>query len=196
MKLIAASIVALLLGACASGTTKFQCPTPDGVTCKSVSEIYNLTDADGEAGLQDARNAVNASKSGASRSRRSKRKDREDAPVVIRAVPVVTIVDPGESFPVLEPARVLRVLVTAWEDGEGDLHAGGYVFSEIEARKWSLGEKHSRTALRVTPLQVETSALTHPNSKAVPGNKSTPSGRESVTSPSAKPDERMSDGGG
>lgn len=37
------------------------------------------------------------------------------------------------------PAKVMRIFIAPWEDEQGDLHMGGYVFSEVEPRKWSVG---------------------------------------------------------
>lgn len=36
------------------------------------------------------------------------------------------------------PAQVIRVYVAPWEDEQGDLHMGGYMFSEIAPRRWSV----------------------------------------------------------
>lgn len=39
------------------------------------------------------------------------------------------------------PAKVLRIYISPWEDEQGDLHMGGYVFSEVAPRKWSVGAR-------------------------------------------------------
>jgi conjugal transfer pilus assembly protein TraV len=54
------------------------------------------------------------------------------------------------------PAQVLRVWVAPWEDAHGDLHGAAYVYTEVEGRRWVLGEPAARTVSPVlTPLQVE-----------------------------------------
>jgi hypothetical protein len=54
------------------------------------------------------------------------------------------------------PARVMRIWIAPWEDSRGDLHAPGYVYTEIESRRWTLGApaELERTAL-IRPLQIE-----------------------------------------
>lgn len=58
------------------------------------------------------------------------------------AVPVATTVAApvaprGESY--RQPAKVMRIFITPWEDEAGDLHMGGYVLTEVEPRRWSVG---------------------------------------------------------
>ena len=54
------------------------------------------------------------------------------------------------------PAQVMRVWIAPWEDSRGDLHAPGYLYTEIEPRRWSLGApaEPERDAL-IRPLQIE-----------------------------------------
>lgn len=37
------------------------------------------------------------------------------------------------------PAQVMRILIHPWVDDAGDLNMGGYVLTEIEPRRWSVG---------------------------------------------------------
>ncbi len=39
------------------------------------------------------------------------------------------------------PARVMRIWIAPWEDSRGDLHAPGYLYTEIEPRRWALGAR-------------------------------------------------------
>jgi conjugal transfer pilus assembly protein TraV len=54
------------------------------------------------------------------------------------------------------PAQVMRIWIAPWEDSRGDLHAPGYVYTEIEPRRWTLGApaEVERTTL-IRPLQIE-----------------------------------------
>jgi len=54
------------------------------------------------------------------------------------------------------PAQVMRIWIAPWEDSRGDLHAPGYVYTEIEPRRWTLGApaERERTTL-IRPLQIE-----------------------------------------
>lgn len=40
--------------------------------------------------------------------------------------------------PFLTRPRLLRILVTPWQDTEHDLHAGGYVYIRMEESQWVL----------------------------------------------------------
>lgn len=63
---------------------------------------------------------------------------------------------PEGPVPIRLPAQVLRVWIAPWEDGHGDLHAPGYVYTEVVPRRWSLGEPAASIATqRITPLQVQ-----------------------------------------
>lgn len=77
---------------------------------------------------------------------------------VASPVVVPTHADPGASAgrgdmvirtarnePFRTPAQVMRIYIASWEDESGDLHMGGYMFSEIEPRKWNVGIRHVDT---------------------------------------------------
>jgi hypothetical protein len=61
-----------------------------------------------------------------------------------------------DPVPLRAPAQVMRVWIAPWEDSRGDLHAPGYLYTEIEPRRWTLGapaEPDRDTLIR--PLQIE-----------------------------------------
>jgi hypothetical protein len=63
---------------------------------------------------------------------------------------------PEDPLALRVPARVMRIWIAPWEDSRGDLHAPGYVYTEIEPRRWTLGaqaERNRETLVR--PLQME-----------------------------------------
>ena len=54
------------------------------------------------------------------------------------------------------PARVMRIWIAPWEDSRGDLHAPGYLYTEIEPRRWALGAPaEAERATLIRPLQIE-----------------------------------------
>jgi hypothetical protein len=58
--------------------------------------------------------------------------------------------------PIRVPAQVMRIWIAPWEDTRGDLHAPGYVYTEIEPRRWTLGVPGAGATERlVRPLQIE-----------------------------------------
>ena len=64
-----------------------------------------------------------------------------DAPRMIPANRQEMVVRTAREEPFREPAKVMRIYISPWEDEQGDLHMGGFVFSEIAARKWSVGNR-------------------------------------------------------
>ncbi|WP_440986229.1 TraV family lipoprotein (plasmid) [Xanthomonas sontii] len=40
-----------------------------------------------------------------------------------------------------EPAKIMRIYVAPWQDEEGDLHMGGHIYTEVEPRKWRIGQR-------------------------------------------------------
>ena len=54
------------------------------------------------------------------------------------------------------PAQVMRIWIAPWEDSRGDLHAPGYLYTEIEPRRWALGAAaEAERATLIRPLQIE-----------------------------------------
>jgi hypothetical protein len=50
----------------------------------------------------------------------------------------------------------MRIWIAPWEDSRGDLHAPGYLYTEIEPRRWTLGGPADRDReTRIRPLQIE-----------------------------------------
>ncbi len=52
------------------------------------------------------------------------------------------------------PAQVMRIWIAPWEDSRGDLHAPGYLYTEIEPRRWALDARDDHTPV-IRPLQIE-----------------------------------------
>lgn len=57
----------------------------------------------------------------------------------VNATPMRQQYTPPSSEPVRAPAKVMRILVSAWEDESGSLHMPGNIFTEIEPRRWNVG---------------------------------------------------------
>lgn len=66
--------------------------------------------------------------------------------------PAPKIEDPT---PIRTPSEVMRIWVAPWEDKDGDLNVSGYVFTEIEPRRWMIGKKSVTQNPPLRALQVE-----------------------------------------
>jgi conjugal transfer pilus assembly protein TraV len=54
------------------------------------------------------------------------------------------------------PAKVMRIWIAPWEDSRGDLHAPGYLYTEIEPRRWTVGASPEQESVSlIRPLQIE-----------------------------------------
>jgi len=56
------------------------------------------------------------------------------------------------SEPYRVPAKIMRIYIKPWEDEAGDLHMGGYIFSEVETRKWTQTNHALKADARVFQL--------------------------------------------
>lgn len=113
---------AALLSGCAIGKSNFSCNgLPEGITCMSASQVYDQTNGDP---------SVRKGKDGKARME-----------VVTRTVTLGGVNPPPDrAVPVRTEPEVLRIMFSPWEDQAGYLNAGGYVFSEVTPRKWTVGD--------------------------------------------------------
>lgn len=169
-----AALVAVALSLLAVGhpalARKKPCPIPDGVRCASLAEVYALTnDRDSlesvgeartttreEAKPEPAKPAARAA-TGRIAYRPVKHADavaNGDTLEVRLAAPAQTITPAFPTYtsvvtgvePVRAPAKVMRILVMEWEDAAGSLHMPGTIFTEIEPKRWSVGQPATQQA--------------------------------------------------
>lgn len=142
--------VAVLAGCSGyGGKDHFECPNMnEGAACMSARQIYSQThvsdkvqpgykdgkkiEKQGDEAVQVASNGLNAY--------------RPPLPEVDVPLPIRT------------PPKVMRIRVFPWEDNSRDLNTGGYVYTEVEGRQWTIGEEQvSRIQANViTPLAMPT----------------------------------------
>lgn len=171
--------IALTLTGCASlniGESDYSCSgmpevTDDGVKCMSARDVYQLTNS-GE--VPSSFYAEQESTRTETRTRRSKRraaKQKNNQKVESQKVyaegtfqPKITT-DPNDvvgnyvtpnlpdrPVPIRTPAQVMRIWIAPWEDTNGDLNAAGYVYTEIEPRRWVIGDRSKEQTNALSPL--------------------------------------------
>lgn len=177
--LLAASVAACLTGltGCSYfnvGEEEFACSgMPDSVYCRSARDVYFATN-DGsvpsrvgpegayneecddcvrsegsnfnfEADLIEAENAQgNGTQAAAARSNRT-----GDEVIDNYVTPRL----PDQPVPVRTPAVVMRIWIAPWIDRNDDLIAPGYVYTEVEPRRWIYGEDRFRSSMAFAPLR-------------------------------------------
>ena len=149
--LLTASV--LVLNGCSYmgiGQGDFSCPGGiDGVRCMSARQVYQATESS-----DYVKTASENDKSGASKPvgvldhSNSSMKSQVAIPSIEQPVPIRT------------QAKVMRIWMAPWEDDDGDLHADGYLYTEIESRRWNLGERFRSPGTAISPLSAQTPTYT------------------------------------
>lgn len=105
-------VATLALTACASAP-RYACGVPNKTGgCRTVSKVF------------DDSVAMTATPATAA----------QPSPIPAPAALAV----PSSGDPLLSRPRVVRVLVLPWEDEDGDLHAGGYLYLRLDRGAWTL----------------------------------------------------------
>jgi len=149
---IFALIGVLILSGCASiGNPEYGCSgLPEGVRCMATRDIYEAS--------QGGETPKNHSTVEPTNGRDSDNMPKESDEVETVKEKVITdpVVDtfvtpnlPDRPVPVRTPAQVMRIWVASWEDiGSGALIVPGYIYTEIEPRKWVIGRPESAASQR------------------------------------------------
>lgn len=151
LRLLGLASVAVVMTGCASlnvGSPEYGCSgMPDGVQCMSTRDVYNATNNGSvprpmKAGDEDQGDEPHAEVSPSPQRSGDEVIDTYVAPQL-----------PNKPVPIRTPAQVMRIWVAPWEDDKGDLNVSGYVYTEIEPRRWVIGESTSNSDSVIRPLQ-------------------------------------------
>lgn len=132
---------------------QFGCKAmPEGTKCKSAREVYGLTETADQVTTPPRSEGSPSQGGAASQSPPTVAHGGGIQPAVLGDGyrPPVPAVD--KPVPVRADAKVMRAWIAPWEDASGDLNVGGYVFMEIEGRRWSLGEEQVARVPVMAPL--------------------------------------------
>ncbi|QCT95452.1 type IV conjugative transfer system lipoprotein TraV (plasmid) [Stutzerimonas degradans] len=156
IKTIAICAAAFLISGCSNilniGASEYACKgMPEGVSCMSAKDVYNATEnEDYKTTLQAEQEAAKTSK-GAKREENAEASTRvlyaegaDNAPIPMRA---------RNPLPIRTQAVVMRIAVDPWEDENGDLWVPGYVYTEIEPRRWEIGHRQQNATQTLKPMQ-------------------------------------------
>lgn len=137
------------------GESEYSCPgTPSGVKCMSTRDVYNETN-DGHVprpmNPDQAHGHAGSAAFGSDVSNAQIARQQEQQFINNYVAPYL----PDKPVPIRTPAEVMRIWIAPWEDQSGDLIATGYVFTEIEARRWVVGEEPAPASPTLRPLQVQ-----------------------------------------
>ena len=140
------------------GADEYGCSgMPNGVQCMSARDVYVATnngqvpapmikgkevEKDGNS-QKKTDDSAHANESGD--AKQAKPNDVVDNYVSPRL--------PDRPIPIRTPAQVMRIWVAPWEDTIGDLITTGYIYTEIEPRRWVIGEQMTASDPVLRPLQ-------------------------------------------
>ena len=159
-------IASLVLSGCVAGaSSRYSCAEPGGVRCMSPVDVYEATHSasslEGDAGKP----AV---------ASRSSDPTRTNTTTGIVTTSVGLMLDDGPDVqmdsiePYRTPAQVLRIWIAAWEDEGGALHMPGFVYHEIESRRWSVGERSPDVSPQLTLIPRSTTPATNETEGTTP----------------------------
>lgn len=161
--LMVTALAALMTGCTVAGTKKnFGCSgLPDGVVCKTPTQIYDMTNGD-QMGVyqQDLDRANHQAESSNSMFKGSSQPKIQGKPNGAEAQMVNLFAKPqfqanSNPMPVLEQPRVLRIWVAPWKDEHETLNWGSYMFTEITPRRWNFGDSVMRNTPITAPNQAD-----------------------------------------
>ncbi|WP_020563520.1 TraV family lipoprotein [Methylosarcina fibrata] len=122
--------------------TQYGCKgMPDDPQCLSTTEAYQVTD----------KALLEPPKPQTPKSEAVKAEAIAPSPRHARQ-PVPKIEDPT---PIRTPAQVMRIWIAPWEDSDGDLMVSGYVYTELEPRRWMIGKSAPTVSPSLVPLQID-----------------------------------------
>ena len=147
--------VSTLLVGLASCSTQYGCKgLPEDPACLSAVEAYQITDKSNTTFRPSQKNSPTAEKQGETTPSSAS----GSASTLVgtdnrrtHSAPLPKIEDPT---PIRTPSKVMRIWVAPWEDSDGDLNVSGYLFTELEPRRWMVGKAAPSMATSLKPLQV------------------------------------------
>lgn len=95
----------------------YSCKIPNGVRCMSTRDVY-LSSNDSNANRPTSHQA---------------------GLEFIQNDPSKILALPSTNTPVRTAAQIMRIWVAPWQDVKGDLIMSGFIFTEVESRKWVYG---------------------------------------------------------
>jgi len=131
------------------GSTEYACKgMPEGVSCMSAKDVYSATENENYKTTLQAEQQ--AAKEGSDKGNKTEPSTRvlyaegaDNAPIPMRA---------RNPLPIRTQAVVMRIAVDPWEDENGDLYVPGFIYTEIEPRRWEIGARKPDARASLRPL--------------------------------------------
>lgn len=145
--------LSILMSGCALIQDDYGCPgMPDDPVCMSTLNSYQATHNTTKISPDLKQERPKETSDDEASEAKSPILDNPSVPTDAHAMPTPVITDPT---PIRTPAKVMRIWVAPWEDGDGDLNVSSYVYTELEERRWMIGSQAPIINPVFTPLQVQ-----------------------------------------
>lgn len=133
------------------GESDYGCKgMPNGVTCMSARDVYQLTENENFRQEVEAQSSVKGEGDGGTKKTPE---DVSEAPVVVGGERYVVPRPARNPVPIRSQATVMRIWVAPWENSSGDLIVPGFMYTEIEPRRWEIGVPAPRPTPSIRPLE-------------------------------------------
>lgn len=147
---------AVVMSGCSSmftvGSSDYGCSgMPEGVQCLSSKEVYALTEQPGPVTGEDYRNYVEGKQATESSANRQTLRTNDPYAQAYREMLQNMPVN-QESMPIRTRSQVMRIWIAPWNSTNGDHHQQGLIYTELEGRRWNMGEPGEAPANSIRPL--------------------------------------------
>ena len=150
--LVLLAAAALLAGCSASGLdakTSFACKAPDGVTCMSVSGVYETSRQNALPGQLAGSSSTTPKADPPAGSPHPTRSSvgTDGTSASLRRAPLTS------GTPLRSAPRILRIWLAPYEDSEGDLRDQTHIYVTVDRGTWQI--EHTRRAIqdRFAPIR-------------------------------------------
>lgn len=147
MKNIIFALIAVSISGCtALGKSDFSCnKTGAGAGCTSARDVYQLSNGGANPAVEVRKLHPEEDERNTNSGRDNLPKEKQKKVTKGNSDPVIdNFVTPNldQSVPIRTPSVVMRIWVASWEDS-GVLIAPGYLYSEVEPRRWVIGKSEA-----------------------------------------------------
>ncbi len=150
------AIIASQLSGCSFlqiGESEYSCKgMPEGVTCMSARDVYQMTENENFRQQIERDADINKARQEGDTEAASKLM-ADSAPTMLSGERYVIPKPARDPIPIRTQASVMRIWVAPWESEAGDLNVPGFIYTEIEPRRWEIGTPAPRVAPTIRPLE-------------------------------------------
>lgn len=134
------------------GESEYSCKgMPEGVTCMSARDVYQMTENENFRKQIDEDAAIKKAYEEGDEDAQ-KNLEMSSAPKMVSGERYVIPRPARDPVPIRTQATVMRIWVAPWESAVGDLNVPGYIYTEIEPRRWEIGTPAPKPTPTIRPL--------------------------------------------